>query len=125
MRNKSEKRTIRKSVRLSPLQFEEITEKAQAKGMSLSSYMVDCALHNNQGITPKIAVKMQEMVNMALEFADTLDENNYIRKEEFKQKASAFSEICTPLTPQEKYNQLENNIGLFIEGGAEIWESLK
>lgn len=124
MRNKSEKRTIPKSVRLSPLQFEEITEKAQAKGMSLSSYMVDCALHNNQGITPQIAVKMQEMVNMALEFADTLDENDYIRKEEFRQKASGFAELCT-LTPQEKYNQLENNIGLFIEGGAEIWESLK
>lgn len=124
MRSENEKKSITKSVKMSPLQFEEITEKAQAKGMSLSSYMVDCALHNNQGITPQIAVKMQEMVNMALEFADTLDENDYIRKEEFRQKASGFAELCT-LTPQEKYNNLENQIGLFVEGGAEIWESLK
>lgn len=125
MRSENEKRTIPKTVKMSPLQVEKITEKAQAKGMSFSSYMLDCALHNNQGITPQIAVKMQEMINMALEFADTLDENNYIRKEEFRQKTDAFAEICTPLTPQEKYDNIIKQTGLFIEGGLDVWESLK
>lgn len=125
MRSESEKKSIVKSIKLSPLQLQHIEEQADKKGMKFSEYMLDCALHGSQGITPQIAVKVQEMVNMALEFADTLDENDYIRKEEFRQKASTFAEICTPLTPQEKYNKLEKQMGLFIEGGAGIWESLK
>lgn len=125
MRSESEKKSIVKSIKLSRLQLQHIEEQADKKGMKFSEYMLDCALHGSQSITPQIAVKMQEMVNMALEFADILDENNYIRKEEFRQKANTFSEICTPLTPQEKYNKLEKQMGLFIDGGAEIWESLK
>ncbi len=125
MRSENEKKSIVKSIKLSPLQLQHIEEQADKKGMKFSEYMVDCALHGSHGITPQIAVKMQEMVNMALEFADILDENDYIRKEEFRQKANTFSEICTPLTPQEKYNKLEKQMCLFIEGGAEIWESLK
>lgn len=125
MRSENEKKSIVKSIKLSPLQLQHIEEQADKKGMKFSEYMVDCALHGSHGITPQIAVKMQEMVNMALEFADILDENDYIRKEEFRQKANTFFEICTPLTPQEKYNKLEKQMCLFIEGGAEIWESLK
>lgn len=125
MRSENEKKSIVKSIKLSPLQLQHIEEQADKKGMKFSEYMVDCALHGSHSITPQIAVKMQEMVNMALEFADILDENDYIRKEEFRQKANTFSEICTPLTPQEKYNKLEKQMCLFIEGGAEIWESLK
>ncbi|MDD6269237.1 MAG: hypothetical protein PUA84_04190 [Oscillospiraceae bacterium] len=125
MRSENEKKSIVKSIKLSPLQADLIQKKADEKGMTFSSYMVDCALHGSNGITPQIAVKMQEMVNMVLEFADTLDENDYIRKEEFRQKASAFSEICTPLTPWEKYDNVIKQTGLFIEGGDEIWESLR
>lgn len=125
MRSESEKKSIVKSIKLSPLQLQHIEEQADKKGMKFSEYMVDCALHGSQSITPQIAVKMQEMVNMALEFADTLDENDYIRKEEFRQKASTFSEICTPLTPQEKYDNIIKQTGLFIEGGYDIWESLR
>ena len=125
MRSESEKKSIVKSIKLSPLQLQNIEERADKKGMKFSEYMLDCALHNNQGVTPQIAVKMQEMVNMAMEFADILDENDYIRKEEFRQKACTFAEICTPITPQEKYNKLEKQMGLFIEGGSGIWESLK
>ena len=59
------------------------------------------------------------------DIADILDERDYIRKEELRQKAYDFEGLCTPLTPQEKYNKLENNIGLFVEGDYEIWEFLK
>lgn len=125
MRSESEKKSIVKSIKLSPLQLQHIEEQADKNGMKFSEYMLDCALHGSQGITPQMAVKMQEMVNMALEFADILDENDYIRKEEFRQKASNFAEICTPLTPQEKYDNIINQTELFIEGGYDVWESLR
>lgn len=45
-----------------------------------------------------IAVKMQEMVNMVLEIADSLDSRDYIHKEELRQKANDFKGLCRPLT---------------------------
>ena len=72
-----------------------------------------------------MAVKMQEIVNMVLEIMNSLDERDYIHREELKQKACDFEGLFTSVSPQEKYNKLENNIGLFVEGGYEIWESLK
>lgn len=125
MKNENEKKSVTKSIKMSPQQEKQIREQAEKKNMNFSEYMLDCVLHINQGITPYMAVKMQEMVNIVNDIADSLDEREYIRKEELKQKVDTFSEICTPLTPQEKYNKLENNIGLFVEGGYDIWEYLK
>lgn len=125
MKSENEKKSIIKSIKMSSLQEQQIKKQAEEKGMNFSEYMLDCALHNNQGVTPYMAVKMQEMVNIVKDIADSLDERDYIRKEELRQKAHDFEGLCTSLTPQEKYNKLENNIGLFVEGGYEIWESLK
>ena len=99
--------------------------KADEKGMTFSSYMVDCALHGSNGITPQIAVKMQEMVNIVNDIADSLDEKDYTCREELRQKANDFDGLVTPVSPQEKLNKLENQMGLFVEGGYDIWESLK
>ncbi len=125
MKNENEKKSITKSIKMSPQQEKQIREQAEKKNMNFSEYMLDCALHSNQGITPYMAVKMQEMVNIVNDIADSLDEKDYTRREELRQKAHDFEGLCTSLTPQEKYNKLENNIGLFVEGGYEIWESLK
>ena len=125
MKNENEKKSIIKSIKMSPLQVEQVAKLAEKKNMNFSEYMLDCALHNNQGVTPYMAVKMQEMVNIMKDIADSLDERDYIRREELRQKVYDFEGLCTSLTPQEKYNKLENNIGLFVEGGYEIWESLK
>ena len=125
MRNENEKKSITKSVKISPNQERIIMEQAEKKGMNFSEYMLDCTLHNNQGITPYMAVKMQEMVNMVLEIADNLDSKDYMHKEELRQKAYDFEGLFKSVSPQEKLNRLENNIGLFVEGGAEIWEYLK
>lgn len=125
MRNENEKKSVTKSIKMSPQQEQQIREQAEQKGMNFSEYMLDCALHGNQGITPYMAVKMQEMVNMVLEITDSLDERDYIHKEELRQKAHDFEGLFTSVPPQEKYNRLENNISLFVEGGYEIWESLK
>ncbi|MBQ8349867.1 MAG: hypothetical protein IJY19_09560 [Ruminococcus sp.] len=125
MKSENEKKSVTKSIKMSPQQEQQIMEQAEQKGMKFSEYMLDCALHSNQGITPYMAVKMQEMVNIVKDIADSLDEREYIRREELRQKSHDFEGLFTPLTPQEKYDKLENNIGLFVEGGYEIWESLK
>ena len=123
MKNEKEKKSIVKSFKISPQQEKIINEQAEKKGMKFSEYMVDCVIHNNQGLTPQMAVKIQEII--VRDIADNLDERDYIRKEELRQKAHDFEGLCTFVSPQEKYNKLENNIGLFVEGGYEIWESLK
>lgn len=125
MKSEKEKKSLTKSIKMSSLQEQQIKEQAEQKGMNFSEYMLDCALHNNYGITPLMAVKMQEMVNIVKDIADSLDERDYIRREELRQKAHDFEGLITPVSPHEKYNKLENNIGLFVEGGYEIWESLK
>ena len=125
MKSENEKKSVTKSIKMSPQQEQQIMEQAEQKGMKFSEYMLDCALHSNQGITQYMAVKMQEMVNIVKDIADSLDEREYIRREELRQKSHDFEGLFTPLTPQEKYDKLENNIGLFVEGGYEIWESLK
>ena len=125
MKSESEKKSVVKSIKLSPSQLQQIEEKANEKNMTFSSYMVDCALHNNQGITPQIVVRYQELVNMVQEIADNINRNDYIRKEELRRKADDLCELFYPVTPIEKYENLERKMGLFIEGGLDIWESLK
>lgn len=125
MKIENEKKSVTKSIKMSPQQEKQIREQAEKKNMNFSKYMLDCALHSNHGITPYMAVKMQEMVNIVKDMADSLYERDYIRREELIQKAYDFEGLCTPLTPQEKYNKLENNIGLFVEGGYDVWEYLK
>lgn len=125
MKNENEKKSLTKSIKMSSLQEQQIKEQAEKKDMNFSEYMLDCALHSNQGITPHMAVKVQEMVNIVKDIADSLDERDYMRKEELRQKAYDFEGLFKSVSPQEKYNKLENNIGLFVEGGYEIWESLK
>ena len=125
MRNENEKKSVTKSIKMSPQQEKQIREQAEKKNMNFSEYMLDCTLHNNQSVTPYMAVKMKEMVNMVLEIADNLDSKDYMHREELRQKANDFEGLFTSVSPQEKYNKLENNIGFFVEGGYEIWESLK
>ena len=66
MRSENEKKSIVKSIKLSPLQEQQIKKLADEKGMNFSEYMVHCALHNSNGITPQMAVKMQEMTVMII-----------------------------------------------------------
>ena len=68
---------------------------------------------------------MQELVNMVLEIADSIDSAEYIRKEELRQKAYDLDGLFTSVSPQEKYENLEQKMGLFVEGGLDVWESLR
>lgn len=125
MKSEKEKKSITKSVKMSPNQEKTIMEQAEQKGMKFSEYMIDCAVHGSQGLTPQIAVKMQEMINIVKDIADGLDGSDYMRKEELRQKADDLADLFNYPSPQEKLNKLENNIGLFVKGGYDLWESLK
>ena len=57
MRSEREKKSIIKSIKLSPLQVQQIEEKAKEKNLTFSSYMVDCAVHGNNSITRNIFEK--------------------------------------------------------------------
>ena len=125
MKNKNEKKTIQKSLKLSPQQLQQIEEQANKKNMKFSEYMLDCALHHNQEITPCIAVKMQELVNLVREITDCIDSNDFIQKKTLRQKTSAFADLLPMAFPQKKYSQLEKKIDLFEKVGEEVWEFLK
>lgn len=125
MRSDMEKKTVTKSIKLSPLQLEQITEKAQAKGMNFSEYMIDCALHGEQGITPLIAVKTQELINTVNNVVENIDMGDYIRNQELRQKALDLEGLFTPISPQEKYDNLVDDTVKLNEGGLFIWASLK
>ena len=125
MRSEKEKKSITKSIKLSPLQVQQIEEKAKEKNLTFSSYMVDSAVHGSNSITSQMAVRMQELVNMVLEIADSIDSTEYIRKEELRQKAYDLDSLFTSVSPQEKYENLQQKMGLFVEGGLDLWESLK
>lgn len=125
MRSEEEKKSIVKSVKLSPTQVRQIEEKAAEKNMTFSGYMVDCAIHENNAVTPQMAVKFQELINMVYDIADNLDGQDYIRKEELRQKADDLGELFNSVTPKEKYENLERKMELFVEGGLGVWEYLK
>lgn len=93
--------------------------------MSFSGYMVDYATHENNAVTPQIAVKFQELVNMVYDIADNLDGQDYMRKEELRQKANDLGELFHSVTTKEKYENLERKMELFIKGGLGVWEYLK
>ena len=63
MRNENEKKSITKSVKMSPLQEQQIREQAEIKGMNFSEYMLDCTLHNNQSVTPYMADRKSTRLN--------------------------------------------------------------
>ena len=84
MKNHEEMRSIVTSVRLSEKQREEIQRKADMHHMTMGSFMVYSAMNANSGFDPVVAVRMQNILNIARELArkhqpELLDE---IQKEE-------------------------------------------
>lgn len=84
MNSLEELRSIVTSVRLSEKQREEIQRKADMHHMTMGSFMVYSAMNANSGFDPVVAVRMQNILNIARELArkhqpELLDE---IQKEE-------------------------------------------
>lgn len=55
------------SVRLNDEEKRFLDEKAKEKGMSRSAYIREKALHGEDGLTPEMMIRMQNLVNEAFE----------------------------------------------------------
>ena len=56
------KKSITKSLKMTPENEREINEKAKANNMNFSKYLLDCALHNNNSVTPEILCKIENII---------------------------------------------------------------
>lgn len=65
MKAENEKKSVVKSIKMTPEQELTALENAESKGMKFSSYAVDCMIHNNNCITPEVLSIIQEIVNCA------------------------------------------------------------
>ena len=67
MRNEFEKKSKVTSVRLTEEELIEFTEAAEKKGLTLGSYLRECARHQNNSLEPCLVVHMQNVMNAAVE----------------------------------------------------------
>lgn len=64
MKSESEKK-VPTAIRLSPNERRIVEEKAEAKGMKLTSYIAFMAVHGETGVTPEAMVEIQNLINRA------------------------------------------------------------
>lgn len=69
----NEKKSITKSLKLSPDIASKIDAEAKQKGMNFSQYMIDCAIHKDNALTPEIMCRIENVIEMCVRIAD---ENN-------------------------------------------------
>lgn len=125
MKKQSEKKSITKSVKLSQNEYQYIMQQAESRGMNFSGYMVDCAIHRQNTITPQIAVKVQEIANTALDLADRLSYDEYKTKENLYQKSQELNELFHVDSPMDNYAKIIEDIDKLSEGADSLWVYLK
>lgn len=76
----NEKKSITKSLKLSPDVATKINEDAKQKGMNFSQYMIDCAIHKDNALTPEIMCRIENVIEMCVRIADE-NNNELIRME--------------------------------------------
>ncbi len=83
MRAESDKKNKKSSITMTESDYEIIAAKARERGMGVSPYMVNCALHSEEGVTPEKKARMQTIVNnLCMRAEDIAPEMvNRIRKE--------------------------------------------
>lgn len=69
-KRKSELKEKVTSIRLSQEQHESAKAKAEAKGMSLSNYIITSAVNGGNNISPDLLVKIQNLTNTACTIAE-------------------------------------------------------
>lgn len=78
-----EKKTITKSLKISPGALEQIERSASEKGMRFSQYMIDCALHGENALTPEILCKIENIIELCNKacISDNMDDRKKLREE--------------------------------------------
>ena len=125
MKKDNEKKNITKSIKISQNQYDIIKQKADERHMNFSEYVVDCAVHENNSLTPQIAVKVQSIANTALDLADRLSYEEYASKEKLYQQSKELDDLFHVDSPLENYAKMIKEIDEIIKGADSLWVSLK
>lgn len=125
MKKDNEKKNITKSIKISQNQYNIIKQKADEKHMNFSEYVVDCAVHGNNSLTPQMAVKVQSIANTALDLADRLPYEEYAAKEKLQKQADELDDLFHVDSPLENYVKMIKEIDEIIKGADSLWVSLK
>ena len=124
MKDAKEKKKTR-SIKVSDNQYAIIKQKADEKHMNFSEYVVDCAVHGNNSLTPQIAVQVQAMANTALDLADRLPYEEYAAKEKLYQQSKELDDLFHVDSPLENYAKMIKDIEEIVKGADSLWVSLK
>lgn len=62
----NEKKTITKSMKMSPDIVKHIENEAKKKNMNFSQYMIDRAVHGDNSLTPEILCRMENIIQRCL-----------------------------------------------------------
>jgi hypothetical protein len=86
MRAEYDKKNKKTSITMTEEDFVVIERNARLKGMRVSPYMVQCALHHDETLTTEIRAKMQTIMNYAIACVRQYDLTaaEYIHKEAMK-----------------------------------------
>jgi hypothetical protein len=125
MKKDNEKKNITKSIKISQNQYDIIKQKADERHMNFSEYVVDCAVHGNNSLTPQIAVKVQSIANVALDLADRLPYEEYATKEKLYQQSKELDDLFHVDSPLENCAKMIKEIDEIIKGADSLWVSLK
>ena len=66
VRADNEKKTITKSMKMSPDIVKHIENEAKKKNMNFSQYMIDHAVHGDNSLTPEILCRMENIIQRCL-----------------------------------------------------------
>ena len=76
----NEKKSITKSLKISPDIAKKIDTDAKQKNMNFSQYMIDCAVHKDNSLTPEIICRIENVIEMCVRIA-TENDNELLRME--------------------------------------------
>lgn len=80
-RAENEKKLKSKSLKLSADMEEIIERKARDKNMNFSQFMIDCALHNENCITPEVLCRLENIIELCTLHCENETVVEIIRKE--------------------------------------------
>lgn len=125
MKEENEKKNITKSIKISQNQQKVIADRAAKQNMNFSEYVVNCAVHGNNNLTPQMAVKVQMIMNLAMDLVERLDYKEYQTAQQIQKQVQDLNELFHTVTPEQNCYQIEKDVQGIVEGGYDLWESLK
>lgn len=73
MRAEYDLKNKKTSITMTDEDFIIIERKARLKGMKISPYLVDCALHHDDNLRPEIKAQLQTIINYACKVVEQYD----------------------------------------------------